>query len=515
MAPRPNLRSGIACLIAWLLSLATACEAEPAPPATATAEPALAVTSTGAPPPTPTAPEVPVGEVREVFASSAARGELWVGWAAADPEPHDYHLSWARVDGEYPDPSDAAGNAFMTVRSDTLTGLDPGATYMVRVRARYADGSADGGLIEGPWSPSAAARVNAPPLAPSGLTAVATHQGVELEWNDPGDESVAYYTVVRTSEDDPYPTDLATTTDTRFFDRTVDPETRYFYAIRATNADGDSPLPERAPVTTLARIPGRDDLYEEILPPAHATTIWWHWDARRPAIREMTIDFTIHNDVGHWKTMSGYYLMLGFGWISDVAFYFGVQTRILEPGITPVRGAIFSRWETRDLANARTPSDGWADSSGHEGDFIGVRRAYDWNAGEYRARIAPDGRDADGEWFSFWITDLRTGITTWIGALKFPLVGGTAAMAPDIATTLELFGSPARPIDAPEWYVTVERPVGDGAAPARVITEYPSDNSPNPMRNSNVRYNASESAADLRIGGITERVDPPQRYWSE
>ena len=268
-------------------------------------------------------------------------------------------------------------------------------------------------------------------------------------------------------------------------------------------------------MTTFARIPGRDDLYEEISPPAHATTIWWHWDARRAAIREMTIDFTIHNDVGHWKTMSGYYLMLGFGWISEVPFYFGLQTRIIEPGVTPVRGAIFSRWETRDLANARTPSEGWSDSSGHEGDFIGVRRAYDWSSGEYRARIAPDGRDADGEWFSVWITDLSTDITTWIGALKFPLVSGTAAMAPDIATTLELFGSPARPIDAPEWYVTVERPVGDGVAPARVITEYPSDNSPNPMRNSNVRYDASEAAADLRIGGIAERVDPPRRYWSE
>ena len=192
--PRPsNLRRGIACLIAGLLLIATACEAEPSPRVPAAPEPTPTVSS-----PSPTPTPVPVGEVQQVFASGAARGEIWVGWAAADPEPHDYHLSWARVDEEYPDPSDAAGNAFMTVRSDTLTGLEPGATYKLRVRARYAEGSGEGAFRAGRWSQSVTARVSAPPLAPSGLAAVATHAGVELVWDEADDESISLYTVLRT-----------------------------------------------------------------------------------------------------------------------------------------------------------------------------------------------------------------------------------------------------------------------------------------------------------------------------
>ena len=77
----------------------------------------------------------------------------------------------------------------MKVRSDTLTGLDPGATYKMRVRARYSDGSGEGAFRAGPWSLSVTARVSAPPLAPSGLAAVATHAGVELVWDEADDES--------------------------------------------------------------------------------------------------------------------------------------------------------------------------------------------------------------------------------------------------------------------------------------------------------------------------------------
>ena len=83
-------------------------------------------------------------------------------------------------------------------------------------------------------------------------------------------------------------------------------------------------------------------------------------------------------------------------------------------------------WETRDLANARfSETDGWTQSSGHEGNFIGVRRSYAWGAGDYRIRFAPDGDpEDDGVWFGLWITDRSTDVATWIGSLKFPLLDG-------------------------------------------------------------------------------------------
>ena len=108
-------------------------------------------------------------------------------------------------------------------------------------------------------------------------------------------------------------------------------------------------------------------------------------------------------------------------------------------------------------------ADGWNQSSCHEGDFIGVRRSYDWGAGEYRVRIAPDGLEGAGEWFSLWITDLDAGETTWIGSLKFPLQDGEAKMGKHASSTIELYGiGPVQPIDIPTWHVSVRRPTGDG-----------------------------------------------------
>ena len=130
-----------------------------------------------------------------------------------------------------------------------------------------------------------------------------------------------------------------------------------------------------------------------------------------------------------------------WGKISDVEFYFGLQTDVHAPE-SPYRrgkGLLFSRWATRDLANARISEiDGWTQSSGHEGNFIGVRRSYSWGAGEYRVRLAPDGDpEEDGVWFGLWITDRSTDVTTWIGSLKFPLLDGKAVMrAPTYSTMI-------------------------------------------------------------------------------
>ena len=100
------------------------------------------------------------------------------------------------------------------------------------------------------------------------------------------------------------------------------------------------------------------------------------------------------------------------GKLSDVAFYFGLQTDVhaSEPPYRRGKGLLFSRWETLDLATARfSETDGWTQSCGHEGNFIGVRRSYAWGARDYRVRFAPDSDpEDDGVWFGLWITDRST-----------------------------------------------------------------------------------------------------------
>ena len=495
MSRPSSLRYWVACLIAGLLLIATACEAEPPPPVAATPEATEEATSAQMAAPTSTPTPMPVGEVRELRLSSPARGMLRISWSHAEPAPTDYHVSWAKLSEDFPPPSDAAGNAYPKVASHVVTGLDEGTMYKVRVRARHQDGSDGGSIRTGPWSATEAVRVIAPPFAPTGLTAVATHRGVVLEWDDPGDDTISSYELVRAFEDRFGTSHVVQTwsAETQYVDTDVLHELGYVYTLHAVNSFGKGQPSDPVSVTTLARIPGRDYLYEQISPPMAPAYGSWYWEGGHDRLREVIVDFTIQNDPGDWSDRNSYYLILMQNAISGERFYFGLQSDV-EHRDNPLgltnrgKGAIFSRWGTRDLAYARAaPTDGWTQSSGHEGDFIGVRREYDWSAGDYRARIAPDGLEDDGEWFSVWITDLGTNVTMWIGSLKFPLVGGSATMNGRVRVTLELVGRPTAPIAAPEWYVTVEPPLGDGVPPVRVVTEYPYDHSVNAMLNSNVR----------------------------
>ena len=255
---------------------------------------------------------------------------------------------------------------------------------------------------------------------------------------------------------------------------------------------------------------GRAELYDPIRPPMAPAYMDWRWPDEQPYFREVVTEFTIHNDIGNWSDKYGHYLILIQNDISDAGFYFGLQTDAQGRG----KAVIFSRWGTRDLANARySVADGWTESAGHEGGFIGVRRLYPWSAGDYQIRIGPDGLDSDGEWFGLWITDLATNTTTWIGSLKFPLLNGTAVIQPHSSATIELYGGyePIRPIDIPQWHVSVKRPWGDDVQSTWGFTNYPWDDSENALFNSDVWYEPSEDAAHLLVGGTTERRTPAQR----
>ena len=271
--------------------------------------------------------------------------------------------------------------------------------------------------------------------------------------------------------------------------------------------------PTATPVPTPTQVPGRADLYESVYTPEHMTYIWWEWERGRDStgkkiheFQELVIDFTIHNDV-ELEGDNGLYLMLAHSKISDVGFYFGLQTDVYapEPPYRRGKGLLFSRWETRDLANARfSETHGWAQSSGHEGNFIGVRRSYAWGAGDYRVRLAPDGDpEDDGVWFALWITDRSTDITTWAGSLKFPLLDGKAVMRAPAYSTMEIYGGRIRPIDIPAWHVTIERPLGDGTKSSWGHTGY----SPfeGDVMNSEVRYDPDDDAVHFEAGGTTER----------
>ena len=107
-------------------------------------------------PPTDTAVPPPVNsrEIASVRLVSNQPGVLEVSWNAPSETPKDYRLSWAKVGESFLTWTDLSGNAFPTSPSYTITGLDAGVRYKVKVRARY-NGSA------GDWTDSFEANVAA------------------------------------------------------------------------------------------------------------------------------------------------------------------------------------------------------------------------------------------------------------------------------------------------------------------------------------------------------------------
>ena len=159
------------------------------------------------------------------------------------------------------------GNAYPTGTSHTVTGLEQGTEYSVRVRARYHDG--DGNAEQsGPWSTSVEITVAAqpppppppptppstPPAKPTGLSTSPTHDSVALSWTAPNDNGITSYQILR----GPDATNLTVLVDNTgsgslsYTDSTVAAETTYAYAIKARNTHGLSPQSEPVTVTTPA-----------------------------------------------------------------------------------------------------------------------------------------------------------------------------------------------------------------------------------------------------------------------
>ena len=92
----------------------------------------------------------------------------------------------------------------------------------------------------------AGAQPTEPPDKPTGLEATATHDSVTLTWDDPGDDSITGYVILRRipgdnpeGHFDVLVADTETTA-TTYTDNTVSAETRYTYRIKAINGGGTS-----------------------------------------------------------------------------------------------------------------------------------------------------------------------------------------------------------------------------------------------------------------------------------
>ena len=101
---------------------------------------------------------------------SNSAGKLTASWTEPAETPDDYRISWAKADEDYADADATDGNAYPTSPEYTISGLENGETYKIRVLARYSGES-------GPWSGDQEALVMGPTATP---TATATSTLIAL-----------------------------------------------------------------------------------------------------------------------------------------------------------------------------------------------------------------------------------------------------------------------------------------------------------------------------------------------
>ena len=147
-------------------------------------------------------------------------------------------------------------NTGSAATSYTDSTVSPENSYVYRVKAINPAGTSPQSNYVNVDTPAAL------PDAPTGLTATSvSHESVTLGWDDPGDDSITGYMVLRRNVETQDPGVFTTINSntgsaaTSYTDSTVNPETRYTYRVKAINPAGTSPQSNYVNVDTPAAPP--------------------------------------------------------------------------------------------------------------------------------------------------------------------------------------------------------------------------------------------------------------------
>ena len=183
------------------------------------------------------------------------------------------------------------GGAFSVLVADTGSAattytdatVSANTTYTYRIKALNAYGVSERSRwfhIDIPAAPEPEGQAAEPPTKPTGLSATATHNTVVLTWDDPDDDSITGYVILRRVRENDTggefselvpDTGSAVTT---YTDDTVAAETIYTYRIKAINAHGVSARSRWVHIDIPAApeaVEGDDSDGEDGGAPGHAT----------------------------------------------------------------------------------------------------------------------------------------------------------------------------------------------------------------------------------------------------
>ena len=179
------------------------------------------------------------------------------GLSAAAVSHYDVTLTWD-------DPQDDSITGYVILRRDraihptgtfiTLTGdtgsadttytdatVEPDKQYVYRIKAinEHGEVSEESHWVRG-FTPAVPV-----PDQPTGLSAAVSHDAVTLTWDDPQDDSITGYVILRRDREIHLVGTFVTiaddtgSTDTTYTDATVEPDKQYVYRIKAINEHGE------------------------------------------------------------------------------------------------------------------------------------------------------------------------------------------------------------------------------------------------------------------------------------
>jgi hypothetical protein len=201
--------------------------------------------------------------------------------------------------------------------------------------------------------------------------------------------------------------------------------------------------------------------------PWHLVDTWW--DTGQDSLFEsLAVDVTISDDVP--SSVNLYIAPIGLGHLSKTPFYGGIQTQAdgytkRVPKLRTIGpGFLFSMWGERSLDAIRPSEGGFCQSSGHEGDFVSVRRPYAWKKGKYTYRLTRmDQEVIDGKpftWVGAFVYSHEKGENVFVGALRFK--GEKLVLDRKVANFVEVYGRRRPVADIPKVMVTLGPPVVNG-----------------------------------------------------
>jgi hypothetical protein len=214
--------------------------------------------------------------------------------------------------------------------------------------------------------------------------------------------------------------------------------------------------------------------------PWHLVDVWWDTGKDMP-FESYSIDVTISDDVP--ATVNLYVAPVGLAHLDKTPFYGGLQTQ--ADGYTRKdrklrkigRGLLFSMWGERSHDAIRASLGGYCQSSGHEGDFVSVRRAYAWKKGKYTYRLVRmDAEEIAGKpytWVGAFLYAHETDENVFVGALRFK--GKGLVLSRKVTSFVEVYGRAIPPSDIPKVNVTFGNLKVNGKAVAKpgAVAVYP------------------------------------------